>query len=55
MAFHASLKYAMQLLDEIPMILCVSQSAYILLAGSTRRWSSLTVAIVAFDVMFVSA
>ncbi|KAH7104940.1 alkaline phytoceramidase [Auriculariales sp. MPI-PUGE-AT-0066] len=59
MAFHASLKYAAQLLDEIPMILCVSQSVFILCSTTSGRvaprWSALTGLILAFDISFVAA
>ncbi|EJD54625.1 alkaline phytoceramidase [Auricularia subglabra TFB-10046 SS5] len=61
MAFHASLKYGPQLLDEVPMILCVTQSAYILLELSpaprhlAQRRRVLTAVIALFDVLFVAA
>ncbi|KZV93687.1 alkaline phytoceramidase [Exidia glandulosa HHB12029] len=61
MAFHASLKYGPQLLDEVPMIICVSQCAYILfeLSPAPRhraiRRQALTALIAILDVLFVSA
>lgn len=61
MAFHASLKYGPQLLDEVPMIICVSQCVYILfeLSPAPRhravRRQALTALIVLLDVLFVAA
>lgn len=57
-AFHATLKHAAQLLDEIPMIICVSQACFLLFEGQgtvAKRRKVLATAIAVLDITFVAS